>query len=303
MLQLSEQFRLGTQVIYPPFKKGLYLEEAFYKYYCEHIDEFEKTEYIYIPAFWTNLQIDDHFQAMKPRLQAELDIAIAKYPTAQKYFTVVQHDDAVLLNLPPSTLIFGACSGHIPIPLIYEDTTHRLAKEEPVDYKHKTFHVSFVGSPTHPVRNELLKYGQTRPDWTLFTKGWTNQVHPNHADFFIDTTKKSKFVLAPRGYGRSSFRFFECFLLKSIPIYVYDDIEWLPYKEILDYTQFCISISRQQTPALPTILQSIDESTYNTMLQNYQNISHYFTLEGMSKYILHKLSMVNTLPPFYKGQN
>ena len=33
----------------------------------------------------------------------------------------------------------------------------------------------------------------------------------------------SKFALAPRGFGRSSFRFFEIFKLGTIPIYVWND--------------------------------------------------------------------------------
>ena len=36
--------------------------------------------------------------------------------------------------------------------------------------------------------------------------------------------------LAPRGYGRSSFRLVECIQMGLIPVYLWDDHEWAPYR-------------------------------------------------------------------------
>lgn len=52
---------------------------------------------------------------------------------SDSYFTIVQHDDGCMLTLPPNTIVYGACSGNIPIPLIYEENTF-------VNYPKKTFH-------------------------------------------------------------------------------------------------------------------------------------------------------------------
>ena len=61
--------------------------------------------------------------------------------------------------------------------------------------------------------------------------GWRPDVNKNLQDTFINTTINSKFALSPRGYGRSSFRIFECFELGTIPIYIWNDINWLPFQK------------------------------------------------------------------------
>ena len=35
--------------------------------------------------------------------------------------------------------------------------------------------------------------------------------------------------MAPRGYGRTSYRLAEIIQLGRIPVYIFDDFEWLPY--------------------------------------------------------------------------
>ena len=42
--------------------------------------------------------------------------------------------------------------------------------------------------------------------------------------------RATAFNLAPRGYGRSSFHTYELVQMGFIPIYLYDDHEWLPYR-------------------------------------------------------------------------
>ena len=96
----------------------------------------------------------------------------------------------------------------------------------------------------------------------------------------------SKFALAPRGYGRGSFRFYECFQLGTIPIYLWDDIEWLPFQDKIDYTKLCISIPITRIDELESILLSITEEQYYKMLDYYQEIKHLFELEGMSNEII-----------------
>ena len=40
----------------------------------------------------------------------------------------------------------------------------------------------------------------------------------------------SKFTMYPRGCGRSAFGLYETIQMGFLPIYVYDDHEWLPYR-------------------------------------------------------------------------
>ena len=64
-LSLSpEIFRISTDVIYPPFKNGRYMEEYAYDYF-QSVRDVIDTDLVYIPAFWTNLQIARNFQPMR----------------------------------------------------------------------------------------------------------------------------------------------------------------------------------------------------------------------------------------------
>lgn len=281
-MHLSEDFRPSTSIIYPPFKRGRYLEEAFYDFYKQHGDR------VYIPVFWTNLQTDPEFSSKKEHLQEILTEWFASFPPEQKYFAVVQHDDGIPFTIPKDTLIFGSCTGDIPLPLLYEDTDYTLERTEQVPFNERGYLASFVGSATHAVRKRMIDYGGP---WFLCTNDqWTNDVPKSKADRYIDIIKESKFTLAPRGYGRSSFRFFEAFKLGSIPIYIYDDIEWLPYKDIIDYTQLCISIHESEIDQLQSKLEKVGEDEYNNYMNSYNKIKHMFTMDGMNHYIVQTLS-------------
>jgi hypothetical protein len=289
ILELGKQFRPSTSQVYPPFKNGKYMEEYFYDYATTHKNKID-SELVYIPIFWTNLQ--NHPGFSKQNYNILLSNALSKMPPDTKYFTIVQHDDGPQLQLAKNTTIFGACSGDIPLPLIYEDTTNTLLST--TRYGDKVLLASFIGTLTHKVRNKMVKCLEEKSDITLITKPhseWTSNIVKSSADLFIERTLDSKFCLAPRGYGRSSFRFFEAMLLDSIPVYFWDDIEWLPYKDVLDYSKFSVSIHENDISRTYEILKSISNEKYVSMIEELKRVRHYFTLEGMSDYIVNKIKV------------
>ena len=283
MLELGKQFRPSTSIVYPPFKKGRYMEEYFYEFY-EHMKKAEGNR-VYIPIFWTNLQIHPGFSKNKQLYELVLSNAMSKMPPNTKYFTVVQHDDGPQLKMKGDVLIFGACTGAIPLPLIYEDTDETLMNITEKFTKSNKYLASFIGTKTHPIRQTLYNTLIGHQDIYISTQeNWSSSVPQHLANLFIDITLQSKFCLAPRGYGRSSFRFFEAMLLDTIPVYFWDDIEWLPYKDKIDYSTFSVSI--QDISRTYEILTSISNEKYISMLEELKKVRHYFTLEGMSDYIM-----------------
>jgi len=298
MLHSPDILQHSTHVIYPIFKEGKYMEEYFLNYIKKR--KLVSNNLKYIDVLWTNVHHHQDFNSNKDRLNTALKEKIDENSSDTQYFTVVQWDDGPLLNIPKDTIIFGACSGTIPLPLIYEDISNKLInvgynleKSRIVSskrkYKNKSIFCSFVGSMTHPVREKMVQILKNNNKYSLFYKGWDPNIKMNEAEMFTNLTFQSKFALAPRGYGRSSFRFFEILQLGTVPIYIYDDIEWLPYKEFINYDDICISIHESQIEQLDTILSEITEQRYNSMIENYIRLSHYFTLEGMSNYILSKI--------------
>ena len=283
ILNLPDFFRIPSPDTYPPFKNGRYMEEYFYEYILKNINQFNSIDYIYIPVFWTNLQVSSDFNSKKEYYNDFLNELYKQYDNKQ-FFTIVQHDDCVLLNIPKNTIVFGACSGHISLPLIYEDINNTL--EHIVDIS-KNLICSFIGSETHSLRTMLKTL--SIPNYYIYIKGWTPNVPINDIEHFINIAKRSMYTLAPRGYGRNSFRYFECFLLNTIPIYIYDDINWLPYQDILDYSKFSIIIHEKDISNMETILNSITREKYEKMLFELQNHKHFFTLDYMCSYIIKKL--------------
>ena len=284
IVELGKMFRPGTSHVYPPFKNGRYMEEFAYETLLSKKDEIQ-TDLVYLPIFWTNLQNHPGFTQSRSKYDIVLNQALQQYPKNTRYFTIVQHDDGPQLQLPKDTIIFGACTGTIPLPLIYEDTTNRLSQ---LEHKEPDIFASFVGSLTHPVRQRMANAVESRPYIVCrMQKAWNVKVPAEQADEFLDLTMRSKFCLAPRGYGRSSFRFFEAILMDTIPVYFWDDVEWLPYKEHLDYKLFSVSIS--DISKTYDILSGISEDRYQAMKAELQKVRHWFTLEGRMDYVVGKL--------------
>jgi len=286
-LSVLNLLRHPTNVVYPPFKQGLYLEEYFSRYNTVRNNR-------YMDVHWTNIQVEPRFRQIQPMVQRLVD---EWYPESKnRYFTVVQHDDGVMFKLPPGTRVYAAggnkvTDAHVPIPLIYEDQQQRLIRTPRLAFDEKDILCSFVGSMTHPARQQMHHKLATCKGFELhFTEQWTDTVSEEKQRRFVDITRRSKFCLAPRGYGRTSFRFYEAFLLGTVPIYIWDDIEWLPYREHLDYSKFAISIRASELDTLESRLNAIDAAQYEQMREAYQQVHRWFTMEGMTEYIVGKES-------------
>lgn len=282
-------FQCPNKDTYPPFKNGLYLEEYFYNKFIRDQPPCKRK---YIPVKWTNFQIEGWFSSRKQEMQLVLDNWIKNNPSEYGYFTIVQYDDGPLLSLPIDTLIYGACSGNIPIPLIYEDKNNTLVNIPKKTFTEKNILCSFVGNITanHVTPNvrEIMKNELSNNSNFFFNHsgGWTPVVNIDLQKKFVNITIDSKFALAPRGYGRGSFRFFECLQLGTIPVYLWNDEEWLPFKTIIDYNKLCFSMHISQIHELENKLLSINEEQYNNMFEYYNSIKHLFELEGMSNQII-----------------
>tara|TARA_B100000424_G_scaffold271728_1_gene276286 strand:+ start:14247 stop:15881 length:1635 start_codon:yes stop_codon:yes gene_type:complete len=291
----NKMFYYEQTITYPPFKNGLYLEE----YFLEYIQKNKIiTQKKFIPVFWTNIQIRKDFKKNKNLLQEELNNWVLNNPSPNGYFCVIQHADGCYLNLPENTIVYGGGnSGDFPLPLIYEDKNNTLINIPKKTFKDKEVLCSFVGNITYNnkgsnVRDIMFnKFRKNKMFKMINSGGWTANVNRKLAKIFINTTVSSKFALAPRGYGRSSFRFFECFLLGTIPIYIWNNEKWLPFQNIIDYDKLCIVIKISEINTLEDKLKNITEEEYNAMWKYYETIKHLFELEGMTKQILSEIGI------------
>jgi hypothetical protein len=265
------------------------MEEFIYGYLTTYQQSIHTT-LVYLPIYWTNLQNHPNFSSSIAKYDLLLQRALQTMPPETRYVTMVQHDDGPCLTLPKNTIVMGACTGTVPLPLLYEDTTQYLEQQWRACYASghlsRPILASFVGTNTHPVRASMVRH-LTQQDITCHVNStWSPAVPQDDAKRFMDMTLSSRFCLAPRGYGRSSFRFFEAIQLDTIPVYVWDDIKWLPYQEVLDYDAFSISVHVSEVPTLYERLASISTRDYDRMVTHLRDVKHWFTLEGMCEYIV-----------------
>ena len=139
-------------------------------------------------------------------------------------YVAVNQDDQGLgrltLNMPNVFSFSAGGYGHIPLPLIKGE----LPYQEPPSSGQWKSDVGFFGNPRPRLsRHQLL--AEVRRQTTEM--GMRGNFNPSPA--WEQEIGKTKLNLSPRGYGRTSYRLAEVVQIGRIPVYMYDDMRWLPY--------------------------------------------------------------------------
>lgn len=280
---ISELRPKAIYPVYPTYHKGPYLEEYFYQEY-QKLEQKPKRQYI--DVFWTNIYCNrDYVRNDNLVIQSELN----KLDQNGSYFTVVQHDLSVREKLPKDTLVFdagGLARGDniIPIPLICSPIDRVRVEND------RMFFGTFVGSMTSPIREKLYDSIKNDEKYVFLMKEWSNFVPMDQVSMFISVTNRSKFSFAPRGFGTTSFRLYEILQLNSVPVYV-SDYHHLPWKDEIDWNEFCVIVKESDLYRINEILMEIDDAKYERMLsKGYEIWKKYFSMKGMFDNIIKRLA-------------
>jgi len=283
-----------STIQYPPFKNGMYMEEFFDSYWKKESFSL-KERFIYLDIYWNNLFNIYNSKNISENLTHKIIFLCNEAKKLNKFvFTVCQWDDGPQLQFEkPDNFIIFAIGGSnnikdkaINLPLITQDITYRLRDTPRCELTNKKYLASFIGTYTHSIRSAMVETLQTCNEFIFIVKdGWSIDISQNEINLFIETTLQSKFGLAPRGYGISSFRFFEIMELGVIPVYIYDNEIGLPYLDILDYSKFAVIINNNQLSELPNILKNITNEDYLLMLRELERVKLWFTPFGVCNYI------------------
>jgi len=271
-----------TLTIFPCLLKGDLIEKRFFDYIKNNKIVLNRK---YINVAWTNLYCNDSFKGVKydsEKLQKELDIL----PKDDKYFTILQYAGNIKQKLPANTIVFAGSFGDYPLPLLY-DNDEIFNNVCLKSWEEKDIFCSFVGNHTHDIRLKIKNYVDNMDDY--FYKD-TPSNNPD-VSLFLNTTVNSKFCLAPRGFGRSSFRFYEIIKLGSIPIYVWDDEIWLPFQDVIDYDKLSVVIHIDNLNNLDDILKYITKEQYNNMISYANEKKHVLcSFDGVCEQIISKVN-------------
>jgi len=279
MIYTQEQFRPAPQYpVYPPYHQGDYLEDYFYNKFTKKNPDISRD---YIGISWTTLYCDNKRMGLQSYLNT--------IPMTGKYFTVSQHDDAPVEDLPPDTLCFSAggnVKGRniIPIPLVCSKLPVQLPENMP-----KKLLASFVGSNTHPIRVKMFEACKSSENIVMYMKGWTPEVGRPEFETFINVTANSKFALCPRGYGLNSFRLYEAMQLQSIPVIITNDF-YLPWEDELNWKEFSVLIEEDQIPYIPEVLAEFSDDCVEKMRTRIKEVyDEYFSLDGVYNNIIKRV--------------
>lgn len=257
---------------------GPWLENYFYIHWCLKKRETQALDWKYIPVSWTDYY-GAHGQDREKARSRIREWLLPRIENGENYFTIVQHDEGVGIDLPENIVVFGAGGeGDIPVPLPKPAWFNRNRTRD--------IRVSFVGrlsggSNRTGVREKM--YGLLKKEKNCYFGIGTFFE-------FKDVVERSIFTLCPRGYGRTSFRLLESMAAGSIPIYIWDDVEWLPYKELLDWKKLVISINVSDLEKLPDLLNEYDGIRVKNMRHEIESVYHrYFSIKGIAGRIIDML--------------
>jgi hypothetical protein len=269
------------QLLPPPHHyqgySGPWIEDYFFDFF---VREKIQSGLTYLPVFWTDyfLQAQVHkytpaqFEKIERLLRNMLDGEIA---AGGSYFTLLEYDHPIWdwHLFPKNVLVFSAGgSGDIPIPL--------FKGSPPLTLPAKDVAVSFAGR-----LGGASNKGGIRERMAAAMAG--------HAVFFEgsawrDLMARSVFSLCPRGLGRASYRLYEALSVSSIPIYIWDDLPWLPYAGELPWDEFSISLPIDEIGSLPErISRWSEKKVLGARALIAKNYDSHFTLEGACRQVVH----------------
>lgn len=204
-----------TYQIPPPFR---FQDRS--KYPSDNTEDFEwwlsnhmsayKGERIYLPITWTAFYKTCKYGTDALGLH-KLQQFLDGLDRTKKYFTVCQWDDGIINDVSMLDLRkynMGA-PGDYQLPLICQPHAYAPPRVK------KDIFCSFVGRVTHPIRQKIVDELTGKDGYYISTK--------HHGLLqFCEILARSRYVLAPRGYGLTSFRIAEGLQYGAHILYVSD---------------------------------------------------------------------------------
>lgn len=179
------------------------------RYPSDNIEDFEwwlsnhmsvyQGERIYLPITWTAYYKTCRYGADLTGLH-RLQVFLDGLDRKKKYWTVCQWDDGIINDVSMLDLrkYNMGSPGDYQLPLICQPHYYT-----PPTRQRKDIFCSFVGrADTHPIRKKIVDQLKGREGYYISTKH-------HQMPHFCEILSKSKYIIAARGYGKTSFRICE----------------------------------------------------------------------------------------------
>ncbi len=267
---------------YPAHNKDWGVEQDFFTYLKKHprllTNNPCEADWHYLPVYWTRWHLLHKYgKTGRPELQAEVNRLI-EHDT--KTFTICQYDDGPLVDLGNATIFLSSRQTEkgLDIPLI--SSSHR----RPFFPPSKNYLASFLGRvSTHPIREQMVTQVQTREDVYLYDGHKSPRA-------YVKDMLASYLALCPRGYGGSSFRFFEAMQLGVVPFLI-GEPDTRPFKTFIDWGE--VSIFSQSADNINSVLDALDREELLLMGQQAGKLyQEKLTYQKWCSYVIQELRQV-----------
>jgi hypothetical protein len=268
----------------PSLKYAGYAGPWFEEYYLRNYRDTSSEGATYVPILWDNFfaQAQSHSYwpwefARRFRSIWRLLEELAREDKA--YFTILGIYDFPIWNwhlFPENVVVFAANGyGDIAIPLLKGDRPFRSHS--------KDIKLSFLGrTSTHPLRARMR---EVFADDAAFYEGpdWEQMM------------ARSALSLCPRGLGPASFRMYEALSLGSIPVYIWEKRQWLPYEDELDWSKIALVANAEEMIGLRQQIDSLESERVVRMQEAIAGIyEEFFSYRGVAGHISRKASAVGS---------
>lgn len=224
----------------------------------------------YLPITWTAYYKANGYGARIQALQNYLNTL----PPNVNYWTVCQYDDGILndisgLNVRQYNM---GSPGDYQLPLICQPHQYPQASK-------KDIFCSFVGRITNPIRQKIVEKLTGKDGYYISTK-------PHRLDEFCGILARSRYVLAPRGYGMTSFRICEALQYGARAVYISD--QFLAPHGLTDGSIKYVDSDWSISEVMDTLMRG-DTFDKDKNIATYHS---YFTYEANRKLIIQDLKSI-----------
>jgi len=173
------------------------------------------------------------------------------------YVTVTQSADGIeggdqnaTYRAPGNLLVISSGGkGHIPVFLLNAELSY---ERFPV-VRNYQFSLSFMGGIIRRVLREDMVEGLKSCNSCYIGANYRRQNKWKYV------AMNSKLNLAPRGFGRNSFRVTEILQMGMVIVYIYNDLVWLPYWDSINWSDFAFVVHINDFAKAVPALEKITE--------------------------------------------
>ena len=263
---------------YPVYNSGKHMEEMLFRYFSTNHREI-KTNYVYLPVYWTSYyMLGKDLEVLKTWLH--------KLDKSKKYLTVVQNDCGIYVNDYNLNITVCGPSGG----LSFKDT---CLENNMYNGKTPSIILPYLCTPMIPKRSMekdiLCSFIGTQNNiYTDVLKDISGvQYFPDAGpEETCDILNRSTFTLTPRDIGYGSFRMYEAITCGCIPIYIWNGENPLPYSEKINWGAMCIMLHINN---ISVIMDKIKRAHVDNMQKNLAQNLKFFNFDAAFDYLRWKI--------------